>query len=96
MADDYLRARGVRPHAQFELDGLEHIAELVAEGFGVSVLPDWPGSNRPELRLKRWPLPGPGPMRHVGVAWARASVRSRLAEAFVAIAKSAAPELRRR
>ncbi|MFQ6745504.1 amidase family protein, partial [Bordetella pertussis] len=37
MADEYLRAHGVRPKVQFELDGIEHISALVAEGFGDEV-----------------------------------------------------------
>ncbi len=41
MADEYLRLHGVRPKVHFELDGIEQIAKLVAEGLGVSVLPDW-------------------------------------------------------
>lgn len=86
MADDYLRARGVRVQAQFELDGIEHIAQLVAEGFGVSVLPDWPVIGASDMRLKRWALPAPCPVRQVGVAWLRTSVRSRLAEEFVSMA----------
>lgn len=88
MADDYLRAHGLRPRAQFELDGIEHIAQLVAEGFGVSVLPDWPVIGPPNPRLNRWRLPAPCPARQVGIVWLRSSVRSRLAEAFVQLASS--------
>lgn len=86
MADDYLRGRGVRVQAQFELDGIEHIAQLVAEGFGVSILPDWPVLAAPDPRLKRVSLPAPCPSRHVGVVWMRSSARSRLAEEFVSMA----------
>lgn len=88
MADEYLRAHGVRPRVQFELDGIEHIAKLVAEGFGVSVLPDWPVIGPPDPQLRRWVLPPPCPARRVGVAWLRASVRSPLVEEFVRIACS--------
>ncbi|ODP34687.1 LysR family transcriptional regulator [Pandoraea sp. ISTKB] len=86
MADEYLRAKGVRPNVQFELDGIEHIAKLVAEGFGVSVLPDWAFIGPPDSQLRRWPLPAPCPTRRVGMAWLRTSVRSELVEAFVSIA----------
>ncbi|GAB7545325.1 hypothetical protein CS8_050050 [Cupriavidus sp. 8B] len=85
MADDYLRAHGVRTKVHFELDGIEHIASLVAEGFGVSVLPDWPVIGQQDPRLRRWPLPEPCPSRRVGMVWLRSSVRSQLAEAFVQI-----------
>ncbi len=52
MADDYLRAHGIRTQAQFELDGIENIALLVAKGLGMSVLPGWTlaGSPNPALR----------------------------------------------
>ncbi|WP_116328275.1 LysR family transcriptional regulator [Cupriavidus taiwanensis] len=88
MADDYLRAHGVRPKVNFELDGIEHIAKLVAEGFGVSVLPDWPVIGNHDPSLRRWPLPAPCPSRRVGMCWLRASVRAQLAEAFVQMAES--------
>lgn len=82
LAYDYLRAHGIRPKVQFELDGIEHIAGLVAEGFGVSVLPDWPSRGRHDTRVRRWPLPAPYPSRHVGMVWLRSSIRSPLAEAL--------------
>jgi DNA-binding transcriptional LysR family regulator len=88
MADEYLHAKGVRPNVQFELDGIEHIAKLVAEGFGVSVLPDWPVIGVPDPQLRRWSLPQPCPTRRVGLGWLRASVRSQLVEEFAHIACS--------
>lgn len=88
MADDYLRAHDVRPKVHFELDGIEHIAKLVAEGFGVSVLPDWPVIGTPDPQLRRWNLPSPCPARRVGMVWLRASVRAELAEAFVQMASN--------
>lgn len=85
LADEYLRSHGVRPKVQFELDGIEHIAKLVAEGFGVSVLPDWPVIGAPDPQLRRWPLPAPCPSRQVGMAWLRTSVRCALAEEFLRV-----------
>jgi len=82
MADEYLRRNKIRPKVQFELDGIEHIAQLVAEGFGVSILPDWPVLGPLDKRLKRWPLPEPRPSRKVGMVWLRSTSRSPLAEAF--------------
>ncbi len=80
LAADYLKGRGIRPKVQFELDGIEQISVLVSEGFGVSVLPDWPG--RPDPRVKRWPLPAPCPTRQVGMVWLRSSPRLPLAQAL--------------
>jgi DNA-binding transcriptional LysR family regulator len=82
MANDYLRRHGIRPNVQFELDRIEHIAQLVAEGFGVSVLPDWPSLGSPDPRVRRWPLPAPCPSRRVGMVWLRSSPRSPLADAL--------------
>ena len=82
MADDYLRSHHIKPKVRFELDGIEHIAQLVAEGFGVSILPDWPIIGKPDGRTKRCALPDPCPSREVGMVWSRSSVRSPLAEAL--------------
>jgi DNA-binding transcriptional LysR family regulator len=88
MADDYLLARGIRPQVRFELDGIENIAKLVAEGLGVSVLPDWPVIGAPNPALRRWPLPPPVPARSVGVAWLPSGARSALVRAFVELAQA--------
>lgn len=88
QADDYLRQRGIRPHVRFELDGIEYIAKLVAEGLGVSVLPDWAVFGNSEPGLKRWELPAPVPIRAVGMLWQRSAVRAPLVEAFVALASA--------
>lgn len=87
LADDYLRARGVRPQVRIELDGIEYIAKMVAEGLGVSVLPDWALIGAANPALKKWPLPAPCPSRTVGVVWQRATVRAPLVEAFVDLAR---------
>ena len=88
MADDYLRARSLRPQVRFELDGIESIAKLVAEGLGVALLPDWASTGTPEAHVKRWPLPEPCPVRTVGAIWLRSGVRSELMRAFAELAES--------
>jgi DNA-binding transcriptional LysR family regulator len=87
MADDYLRQRGIRAQVRLELDGIEYIAKLVAEGLGVSVLPDWAVIGAANPALKRWPLPAPVPTRTIGVVWQRSTIRAPLVEAFVALAR---------
>ncbi|EGP45481.1 LysR family transcriptional regulator [Achromobacter insuavis] len=86
MADDYLRARDLRPHVRFELDGIDSIAKLVSEGLGVALLPDWAttGASAP---VRRWPLPAPCPARSVGAIWPRSGVRSELMRVFVEMAE---------
>jgi DNA-binding transcriptional LysR family regulator len=86
LADDYLRRLNVQPKVRFELDGIEPIARLVAEGLGVSLLPDWTFARTPDPRLARHPLPGACPSRTVGMMWQRSSPQSPLAEAFLAAA----------
>lgn len=88
MADEYLRRHGIQPKVRFELDGIEHIAQLVAEGFGVSILPDWPVMGLPDPRTKRWKLPPPSPSRIVGLVWLRQFVRSPLARALGELTES--------
>ena len=95
LVDDYLRSHGIRPKVQFELDGIEHIAQLVAEGFGVSILPDWPVTGPQDLRLKRWKLPSPCPVRRIGMVWLRFSTRSPLVEAFEAQLENLRADLNR-
>ncbi|WP_222613551.1 LysR substrate-binding domain-containing protein [Pseudomonas oryzihabitans] len=89
MADEYLRRHDIQPRVRFELDGIEHIAQLVAEGFGISILPDWPVMGLPDPRTKRWKLPPPYPSRVVGLVWLRQSVRSPLARALSELTEAA-------
>lgn len=83
LADDYLRRLNVRPRVRFELDGIQSIARLVAEGLGVSLLPDWTFAGSLDSRLQRHSLPEPCPKRTVGVMWPHSSPQSPLAEAFL-------------
>lgn len=86
LADDYLRHHGIRPRVRFELDGIESIGRLVAEGLGISILPDWNVGGAPDIPIKRWTLPAPYSERQVGIVWTRAGVRSQLAHALVELA----------
>lgn len=96
LADGYLKAQGLRPAARFELDGIESIARLVAEGFGVSVLPDWAAPRTADTGVRRWALPEPCPSRVVGLLSQRSSVRAPLVAAFTAIARKHFPASRAR
>jgi len=86
LADDYLTRHAIRPKVSLELDGLDDIARFVAEGLGVSVLPDWATLEPLSSSLRKWPLPPPVPARTIGVLWQRNTVRAPLVEAFVALA----------
>lgn len=89
LAHDWLRQHGIRPHVRFELDGIDSIATLVAEGLGISILPDWAVTGAPNPALRRWPLPAPIPSRTVGMLWRPASVRAPLVQALVDMAMEA-------
>lgn len=91
LADDYLRARQIRPNIRFELDGIDSIAKLVSEDLGVSVLPDSGAMLALPGAVRKWPLPAPYPVREVGTIWMRSSVRSPLAQSFVCMALEQMP-----
>jgi DNA-binding transcriptional LysR family regulator len=91
MAHDYLRSHGLHPQPRLELDGIDYIADLVREGLGVSVLPDWVNGVSAQPTLRRHPLPEPVPTRSMGLIWLRANVRARLVEAFLELAQEAHP-----
>jgi DNA-binding transcriptional LysR family regulator len=97
LAADYLARLNLHTQVQFELelDGIEHIAQFVAEGLGVSILPDWP-TTKDDPAIRRWPLPPPCPSRLVGLLWLRSSVRSQLSVALAELLRgnSAANSLR--
>lgn len=85
LADDYLRRHGVHPQVRFELNGIDSVARLVAEGLGVAIVPDCLVLGITEGAVTRWPLPEPTPVRKIGVLWMRSGLRCQLAEAFVAL-----------
>lgn len=86
LINDYLDVQKISIQARFELDGIFPIAELVARQLGVAILPDSPVINRFAPSVRKWPLPPPCPYRVIGALWERASIRSRLTEAFVDVA----------
>lgn len=86
LAEDYLRRLKIQPQVRFELDGIANIARLVAEGLGVSILPDCPMTDMPAQSVRKWELPKPRPSRTVGVLWLRAQVRAALVREFVRFA----------
>lgn len=88
LADNYLREKGIRVRVRFELDNINPIAKLVAEGLGVSVLPDCGAIGASDPALTRWSLPAPRPSRTIGVLWLRSTSRSQLVEAFISVVSS--------
>ena len=89
FVDRYLRRAGIRPRERFELDGLEQIAVMVDQGFGVSLVPDWAPPWPEGLSLAKISLPNRTIARRIAVMWTRNSVRVRLVHAFLESAAAA-------
>jgi DNA-binding transcriptional LysR family regulator len=64
----YLNDNGLRPDALYDLDGLEAIAMLVADGQGVSLVPQWSGLERLAPGLAMTPV-GEGYEREIILVW---------------------------
>lgn len=86
VIDDYLKEAHITPNRRFEIDGIIPIAEMVENGFGVSIVPNSPVINQYQQKLQFWPLPPPVPYRTIGAMWMRSSPRARMAEIFVDMA----------
>ncbi|VFR40004.1 Transcriptional regulator, LysR family [plant metagenome] len=83
MADRYLRQHGIRPQERLEIDALPSIAAMVAEGLGVSLIPDWAPVGVAGMPLARVPLPGVAPVRRMGLLWAAQAPHASMARAFL-------------
>jgi DNA-binding transcriptional LysR family regulator len=83
LADRYLRDHGIRPQQRLEIDGLMAIAALVAEGLGVSLLPDWSSLWAGGLSLARITLPDRAPVRRSGLIWATRGAHASLSLALL-------------
>lgn len=83
QADRYLRRHGIVPQERFELSSLLAIAMMVAEGLGVSLVPDIASPLTDGLKLARVRLPDAAEPRRFGVLWRRANPRARLVGAFL-------------
>lgn len=93
LADRYLRDHSLRPRQRLELDGMMAVAELVARGLGVSLLPDWAPMWRANLPIARIALPGPSPIRRVGLVWDDHGPRAPLARAVMDATRATWKEL---
>lgn len=78
LVDKYLQENEIRPREWLELDSLEAIAVMVANGLGVSLLPDWPAPWQDAMDIARLDAPGSSPSREVGMLWPREAPTGRL------------------
>ncbi len=88
MADRYLRQHGIHPHERLEIDGLMAISALVAQGLGVSLVPNWAPAWLDSLPLAKLLLPDPVPVRRMGLLWAARAPHAQLARLFFECARA--------
>lgn len=91
QADRYLRRHGIVPIERFELSSLLAIAMMVAEGLGVSLVPDLRSPLTQGLKIARVPLPDALEPRRFGVLWRRGAARARLVAAFLEQVRATGP-----
>ncbi len=78
IVDAFLRARELRVNTVVEMDGLEIIAMLAAQGLGVALMPDWGFRHETLIRV---PVRNPAYNRITGLL-GRGGPRQRLIDAF--------------
>lgn len=86
MVDDYLKMHGIIPRTILELDGINHIADLVKSGLGVAILPSSAAQGPDDPAIRRYTLPAPTPTRSIGLLWLRSTARKGLVQEFRKIA----------
>jgi DNA-binding transcriptional LysR family regulator len=95
LADEYLQKQGLKPAERLELDSLEAISVMVANGLGISLVPDlarpWPEG----LNIAVLELPVPFPPREVGMLWPRSSPSRRLTRIVLDALKRSQTAIRR-
>lgn len=84
IVNRYLSSRRISVRELFELDAPETIVALVAEGLGVSLLPDWGIVSPPGRELTIKPVNDPRFNREIGLI-GRRSAASSLIDAFANI-----------
>ncbi|MGO4387826.1 LysR family transcriptional regulator [Microvirga sp. 2YAF29] len=88
LVDHYLQQNGILPRDWLELDSLEAIAVMVANGLGVSLLPDWSAPWQETMNIVRLDMPEKSASREVGLLWPRNAPAGRLVQIILdALAK---------
>jgi len=80
LASSYLRHHNIQPKVRIETASIEVIAQLVARGLGVSLVPDGMHELRGDAQLRKIALPSDEYSRSVGLLWDRQSARAPLLE----------------
>ena len=82
IVNQYLRHARLNPKERMELTTLEAIAALVAQGLGVSLVPEWPSPWNIEERIRKLPIADTTYRLHLGLLSANTSPNERLARLF--------------
>jgi DNA-binding transcriptional LysR family regulator len=91
--DAQLRARGLEPHVVFRSDDNGTIQGLVAEGYGVALMPALT-VDRNDDRVVTFPMGDAVVPRVIGLAWHRDRHRSAAAEGFAELVRETVPRRR--
>lgn len=83
IIDQYLRQHAITPQERLEVDSLEALRAIAAQGGGVALLPSWmsPWPGLPDAVSLR--LTPAAPARTIGLLWNRASPRIQLLSRFL-------------
>lgn len=82
IVDQYLRHAGLNPKERMELPAIDAIAALVAQGLGVSLVPEWPSPWNLDERIRKLPIADENHCLHIGLLSANMSPNARLARLF--------------
>jgi DNA-binding transcriptional LysR family regulator len=85
----FLEDRAIRTKELFEMDAPATIVILVAQGVGVSLLPDWGIAEPAGLTIRRLPVGDPAYDRQLGLIGLR-TARARLIAIFAAALQTVA------
>ena len=85
----FLEDSAIRPNELFEMDAPATIVILVAQGVGVTLLPDWGISEPTGFTIRRLPVGNPAYDRQFGLIGLR-TARTRLIDLFAAALRAAA------
>jgi len=84
IVDHYLKQIGLNPIERLELSAIDAIAALVAQGLGVSLVPEWASPWNIEQRIRKLPVGDQEHYLHVGLLSANMSPNARLARLLCA------------
>lgn len=85
VVDRYLQDAGIAPREWLELDSLEAISVMVANGLGIALVPEWARTTPDSAEIVRLRLPLPSEPRRIGMLWPRNSAASRLVEVLIEV-----------